>query len=856
MQEDPLADSPASSENGDDAVAGGTPRAAPEAAPGAQQDQPLGNYAFDELYDDDDRPAGPIAPRANAPLAPNRQEGAPLPAVPGTVQAVPGPDPGHASNGARADASTLEERTRLFWAKLEKDRLDSDLEAARERSLQEATKREQDRLDSDLEAARKRSLQEAEADKTVDDELTRVLRESSLVEVPRTQQEEEDFKRALQESLDHVKVLEAQEEAELKKAHQLSMQEVARRQEQEEQDCLKAHHNSLKDVDEQELRRKKEDAELERVRKESLQTALEWETSRQGWWSDVDDTNITANDTSSVAQPQSATLGTFDDNAGSNVATSSRNESRTPAVVAPTAQRHPIYGFLQGHWAESTISSQLTLPPYTTTENLPLPSSLDPHFAVPPLLSPSPVATIGGLRANAPIEEQRRRDAYSRRTDASNGQVPAQPDVSVTRCPAAEEQDKNCVLEGRAERIVDDYLCPGCSRNERLSTGQDFDEMYDDDDRWSATPSTAATGIQEDEDLPANDPGHNQEVPSQYAGERPAMSDVHTVPVGNSGEIQRDHATLEAMTKEFWDRRDRERLESDFKKAKELSKRERRIEHERDKAELERFLLESRESEEQRKTRKLREEQEKMERAIQLSKAHARDYPDAIRARKLIQAQREEEEIRNANAESLRSEKLRLERLGWAPDEDDHDDDDTSTIATGLSNMSISNRSLRSHRGIIGHVDDDGGSSIASSTHTVRHRPAVRSGLRYTDTLPLVGEAAPAYTPLPVPVRYEVPQSYPYGTGPTPVQASVPEQVASPPVPIAMPEPMHYGAPPANAYAPAPMPVQANVPEQVVSPPVVTEFGGRVRTPYVGGPIQQGNETVSWQSLGKRLPQP
>ncbi|KAK3640649.1 hypothetical protein LTR56_011741 [Elasticomyces elasticus] len=479
---------------------------------------------------------------------------------------------------------------------------------------------------------------------------------------------------------------------------------------------------------------------------------------------------------------------------------------------------------------------------------------------MPPLRSLSPVATIGGLGANTPNEEQRRREAYARRTEAPNGHGPAQPDVSVTRCPVAQEQDKNCLLEGRAERIVDDYLCPGCSRNERLSTGQDFDEMYDDDDRWSATPSTAATGIQEDEDLPANDPGPNQEAPSQYAGERPAMSVVHTVPVGNSGETQRDHATLEAMTKEFWDRRDRERLESDFKKAKELSKRERRIEHERDKAELERVLLESRESEEQRKTRKLREEQEEMERAIQLSKAHARDYPDAIRARKLIQAQREEEEIRNANAESLRSEKLRLERLGWAPDEDDHDDDDTSTIATGLSNMSISNRSLRSHRGVIGHIDDDGGSSIASSTHTVRHRPAVPSGLRYTETLPHVGEPAPAYTPMPEPIRYGVPQPHPYGPGPTPVQASVREQVASPPVANAMPEPMHYGAPPPDVHRSAPTPVQTSIAGEAASPPIATEFGGRVRTPYVGGPVQQGNDTVSWQStekyVGERLPQP
>ncbi|KAK5704379.1 hypothetical protein LTR97_003397 [Elasticomyces elasticus] len=379
--------------------------------------------------------------------------------------------------------------------------------------------------------------------------------------------------------------------------------------------------------------------------------------------------------------------------------------------------------------------------------------------------------------------------------------------------------------------------------------------MYDDDDRWSATPSTAATGIHEHEDLPTNDSEHTQEAPLPNAGERPALSDFHAVPVGNGGELQLDHATLEAMTKEFWDRRDREKLESDFKKAKELSKRERRMEHERDKAELEQALLESRESEEHRKTRKLREEQEEMERAIRLSAAHARDYPDTIRARELIQAQREKEQIRNANAESLRSEKLRLERMSWALDEDD-EDDDASTIAIGLSNMSISNRSLRSHRGVIGHIDDDGGSSIASSTHTVRHRPAVPSGLRYTDTLPPVGEPAPAYTPMPEPIRYGVPQDHPYGPGPTPVQASVLEQVASPPVATAMPEPMHYGAPPADVHRSAPTPVQTSIAGEAASPSVATEFGGRVRTPYVGGPVQQGNDTISWQSLEKRLPQP
>ncbi|KAK5734691.1 hypothetical protein LTR17_008769 [Elasticomyces elasticus] len=359
-------------------------------------------------------------------------------------------------------------------------------------------------------------------------------------------------------------------------------------------------------------------------------------------------------------------------------------------------------------------------------------------------------------------------------------------------------------------------MIPPPAPTEATSLGRDFDEMYDDDDRWSGVPSTAATGIQEHAGLPANVPGHTQEAPLPDAGERPAMSDVHAVPVGNGGETHLDHATLEAMIKEFWDRRDREKLGSDFKKAKELSKRERRIEQERDKAELERVLLESRESEDSRKLRWEQEHSAQIERAMRLSEAHARDFPDTIRARELIQAKREEEQSRIAIAESLRSEELRLERMGWALDEDDEDDDDTSTIATGLSNMSSSNRSLRSHRGVIGHIDDDAGSSVASSTHTVRHRPAVPSGVRYTETHPPVGEPAPAYTSMPDPIHYAVPQT----------------------------------------HAPQPTPVQASIPEQVAAPPVVTEFGGRARTPYVDGPIQEGNDTVSWLSLGKRLPQP
>ncbi|KAK5766396.1 hypothetical protein LTS12_003313 [Elasticomyces elasticus] len=801
MQEDPLAESPASSENGDDAVAGGTPGAAPGAAPGAQQDQPLGNYALDELYDEDDRPTGPIAPRVNAPLEPNRQEEALLPVARGTGEAAPGTNPVDEPSSAQPNASTLEERTRLFWAKLEKDRLDSDVEAARERSLQEATKREQDRLDSDLEAARQQSLQEAEASRTVDNDLARALRESSLIEHPRTQQEEEDFKRAQQESLDYLKELDAQEEAELLKAHQLSMQDVARRPKREEEDCLKAHHNSLKEITDQEARRKQEDAEYQKVREESLQTALEWETRRHGWWSDVDDANITANDTSSVSLPQSATVGNIDDNAGSNISSPTRTEGQIPAVVVPTPQRHPIYGFLQGHWAESTIGSQLTLPPYTTTEDLRLPSSLDPQIAMPPLRSPSPVATIGRLRANAPVEEQRRREARARRTEAPGGQGTAQPD-------AVGLQNKTNI-----------NMIPPPAPTEATALGRDFDEMYDDDDRRSGVPSTAATGIQEHEGLPANVSDHIQEAPLPNAGERPAMSDVHAISVGNGGETQLDHATLEAKTKEFWDRRDREKLESDFKKAKELSKRERRIEQERDKAELERVLLESRESEERRKLQWEKEHSSQIERAMRLSEAHARDFPDTMRARELIQAKREEEDSRIAMAESLRSEELRLARIGWALDEDDEDDDDTSTIATGLSNMSISNRSLRSHRGVIGHIDDDGGSSIASSTHTVRHRPAVPNGLQYTETHLPIGEPAPAYTSMPDPTHYAVPQT----------------------------------------HAPQPTPVQASIPEQVAAPTVVTEFGGRVRTPYIGGPVQQGNDTVSWQSteyVGKRLPQP
>ncbi|KAK3625324.1 hypothetical protein LTR56_020489 [Elasticomyces elasticus] len=855
MQEDPLAESPASSENGDDAVAGGTPGAAPGAAPGAQQDQPLGNYALDELYDEDDRPTGPIAPRVNAPLEPNRQEEALLPVARGTGEAAPGTNPVDEPSSAQPNASTLEERTRLFWAKLEKDRLDSDVEAARERSLQEATKREQDRLDSDLEAARQQSLQEAEASRTVDNDLARALRESSLIEHPRTQQEEEDFKRAQQESLDYLKELDAQEEAELLKAHQLSMQDVARRPKREEEDCLKAHHNSLKEITDQEARRKQEDAEYQKVREESLQTALEWETRRHGWWSDVDDANITANDTSSVSLPQSATVGNIDDNAGSNISSPTRTEGQIPAVVVPTPQRHPIYGFLQGHWAESTIGSQLTLPPYTTTEDLRLPSSLDPQIAMPPLRSPSPVATIGRLRANAPVEEQRRREARARRTEAPGGQGTAQPDHRAFVMRPIEARSKAFAIQVRypgprkrpmvlgghweqgtptpgaigtitttqpvairpSSRNIN--MIPPPAPTEATALGRDFDEMYDDDDRRSGVPSTAATGIQEHEGLPANVSDHIQEAPLPNAGERPAMSDVHAISVGNGGETQLDHATLEAKTKEFWDRRDREKLESDFKKAKELSKRERRIEQERDKAELERVLLESRESEERRKLQWEKEHSSQIERAMRLSEAHARDFPDTMRARELIQAKREEEDSRIAMAESLRSEELRLARIGWALDEDDEDDDDTSTIATGLSNMSISNRSLRSHRGVIGHIDDDGGSSIASSTHTVRHRPAVPNGLQYTETHLPIGEPAPAYTSMPDPTHYAVPQT----------------------------------------HAPQPTPVQASIPEQVAAPTVVTEFGGRVRTPYIGGPVQQGNDTVSWQSteyVGKRLPQP
>ncbi|KAK5734689.1 hypothetical protein LTR17_008767 [Elasticomyces elasticus] len=187
MQEDEDAESIASSDSTENAVPGAAP-----VAPVAQALQPVGNYVFDELYDDDDRPAGPITPRVNAPLEPNRQEAAPLPVARGTGEAIPGTNPVDEPSSAQPNASTLEERTRLFWAKLENDRLASDVDAARERSLQEA-----------------------EAHSTVDDDLARALRESSLIENPRTQQEEEDFKRAQQESLDHLKELLAEEEAEL-----------------------------------------------------------------------------------------------------------------------------------------------------------------------------------------------------------------------------------------------------------------------------------------------------------------------------------------------------------------------------------------------------------------------------------------------------------------------------------------------------------------------------------------------------------------------------------------------------------------------------------------------------------------
>ncbi|KAK5734690.1 hypothetical protein LTR17_008768 [Elasticomyces elasticus] len=158
------------------------------------------------------------------------------------------------------------------------------------------------------------------------------------------------------------------------------MQEFAERQKREEDEYLEVKRNSLKEIADQETRRKQEDAEYEKVREESLRTALEWETRRHGWWSDVDDANIDANDTSPVTQPPSATLGSVDDDAGSNIASSSRTENQAPAVVTPTAQRHPIYGFLQGHWAESTLGSQLTLPPaYTSTTVLPRPAARSPR---------------------------------------------------------------------------------------------------------------------------------------------------------------------------------------------------------------------------------------------------------------------------------------------------------------------------------------------------------------------------------------------------------------------------------------------------------------------------------------------
>ncbi|KAK4889074.1 hypothetical protein LTR27_012112 [Elasticomyces elasticus] len=340
MPEDEDTKSIASNDNTEDAVPGAAP-----VAPVAQALQPVGNYVFDELYDDDDRPAGPIAPRVNAPLEPNRQEGAPLPAIRVTNEAVSGTSPVEELSSAHPDATTLEERTRLFWAKLENDRLASDVDAARERSLQEA-----------------------EAHSTVDDDLARALRESSLIENPRTQQEEEDFKRAQQESLDHLKELLAEEEAELKKAHQLSMQEFAERQKREEDEYLEVKRNPLKEIADQETRRKQEDAEYEK------------ETRRHGWWSDVDDAKVIASETSPVPEPPSATLGSVDDDAGSNIASSSRTENQAPAVVTPTAQRHPIYGFLQGHWAESTLGSQLTLPPaYTSTTVLPRPAARSPR---------------------------------------------------------------------------------------------------------------------------------------------------------------------------------------------------------------------------------------------------------------------------------------------------------------------------------------------------------------------------------------------------------------------------------------------------------------------------------------------
>ncbi|KAK0277731.1 hypothetical protein LTR35_009567 [Friedmanniomyces endolithicus] len=331
-----------------------------------------------------------------------------------------------ASDTAQPDVAALEAKTQQFWNEQEHDRLAGDLNKALRLSKREAKAR------SSHDAAHKA-------------ELAQAVRESELDLEYRVYLDAADLDKATQQSLK-------------------DQAETEHREHREREDLQRAEDSSFRDAEaavrrEEEMKRRLE-AETLRAKEESIDTATQWKASR-GWVQDEevvdgndDASTVMGGSTWKLARSQSATAGHVigESDAGS-IASSSRATVRpspplaASAAAASSSHHHPASARAtpRPHWTRSNDPEYPpSRPPTYTTLARTYPTEPNPQIPSPPLRSPSPVATVRGVLANASAEEEKRREAHSRRFDheeaEEQGSVSPAPPVNSGRMAKAKSR--------------------------------------------------------------------------------------------------------------------------------------------------------------------------------------------------------------------------------------------------------------------------------------------------------------------------------------------------------------------------------------------------------------------------------
>ncbi|KAK0803152.1 hypothetical protein LTR91_015468 [Friedmanniomyces endolithicus] len=339
-----------------------------------------------------------------------------------------------APDTAQPNVAALEAKTKQFWQGQEHDRLAGDLNKALRLSRREA------KAKSSHDAAR-----EAESAAAHEAEIAQAVRES-------------------EQDLEYRRYLET---VDLDKATQQSLKDQAEtehRENREREDLQRAEDSSWRDAEavarrEEEMKRKLE-AETLRAKEESIDTATAWKASR-GWVLDEevfdgndDASTVMTGSTWRSAQSRRTSPGHVDDesDAGS-IAHSSRATVRpspplaASAAAASSSHHHPASARAtpRPHWTRSNDPEYPpSRPPTYTTLPRTYPTEPNPQIPSPPLRSPSPVATVRGVLANASAEEEKRREAHSRRFDheeaEEEGSVNPAPPVNSGRMAKAKSR--------------------------------------------------------------------------------------------------------------------------------------------------------------------------------------------------------------------------------------------------------------------------------------------------------------------------------------------------------------------------------------------------------------------------------